>query len=445
MIKDYYQKKTYKINRIRRETILSFIGSKEKQLILDIGCGNGELGEIIKKEKGAIVHGIDVSQESIVIAQKKIDFAFMADLEKDNWLERIKDNKYDKIIISEVLEHLFEPEKILEDIKKVSYDDTEIIITVPNLLFWKNRLKIFFGKFKYTNSGIMDRGHVHFFTWKNLKNLLKFTGYKIFFVKNNVPTRGTKLIGKILPGFFSYQFLLKVKKKNVVVYTAIFGGKDQLIEPERISENIDYICFTDSDFQSNSWKIVKTKPFYKDPVRSARKIKVLPHRFLENYKYSVWIDGNIISHGDIEEAVKEYLEKSDVAVYDHSCLREGSRNCVYQEASKLIEMENVGKYKDDPELIKKQINKYKIEGYPENNGLVSSMIIFRKHNEEKIKKMMEDWWQEIKENSRRDQLSINYVFWKNNFEPNYIKEDSRNNKYFKHSAHKIRNNYDDRS
>jgi hypothetical protein len=44
---------------------------------------------------------------------------------------------------------------------------------------------------------------------------------------------------------------------------------------------------------------------------------------------------------------------------------------------------------------------------------------------------MEDWWTEIKYGSRRDQLSFNYVAWKNNLKFNYIEGDSRDNKYFK--------------
>ena len=45
-------------------------------------------------------------------------------------------------------------------------------------------------------------------------------------------------------------------------------------------------------------------------------------------------------------------------------------------------------------------------------------------------KTMEDWWLEIKHNSRRDQLSFNYIAWKNNFNFEYLKGDSRKNEYF---------------
>ena len=49
---------------------------------------------------------------------------------------------------------------------------------------------------------------------------------------------------------------------------------------------------------------------------------------------------------------------------------------------------------------------------------------------------METWWNEIKYNSKRDQLSFNYIAWKNNLKFNYIEADARDNKYFfNHGPH----------
>ena len=78
----------------------------------------------------------------------------------------------------------------------------------------------------------------------------------------------------------------------------------------------------------------------------------------------------------------------------------------------------------------KQVNRYAEENYPQNNGLATNPILLRKHNDPKVIKTMEDWWTEIKYGSKRDQLSFNYVAWKNNFKFNYLKGDSRKNEYF---------------
>lgn len=240
---------------------------------------------------------------------------------------------------------------------------------------------------------------------------------------------------------FSPFKVFKKKKNKIVVYTAIFGGKDDLNNPEFIPENCDFICFTDSDFSSKIWKVKKVKPVLNDPVRNAKRYKILPHRLFPKYEYSIWIDGNITLRADVNNLIYECLENNSFAAFDHSQLPKDGRNCIYEEAKVLIEMAQTKNYKDDPVLIKAQIEKYMAEKYPENNGLISGMILLRRHNSEDIIKVMEDWWQEIKHHSRRDQLSFNYVAWKNNLRFKYINGDSRDNKYFIHSAHKKKESY----
>ena len=85
---------------------------------------------------------------------------------------------------------------------------------------------------------------------------------------------------------------------------------------------------------------------------------------------------------------------------------------------------------DNPDIIKKQVETYSLLGYPPKNGLITGMVILRRHNEKDCIQTMEHWWEEIKYNSKRDQLSFNYCAWKNNLKFNYMDGDSRNNKYF---------------
>ena len=81
------------------------------------------------------------------------------------------------------------------------------------------------------------------------------------------------------------------------------------------------------------------------------------------------------------------------------------------------------------------MHKYQEVGYPPNNGLINGGIILRHHNEPDCKKVMEDWWSEIKYNSKRDQLSFNYAAWKNNFQFNYLDGHDRTNYYFNYIKH----------
>jgi hypothetical protein len=222
---------------------------------------------------------------------------------------------------------------------------------------------------------------------------------------------------------------------RIAIYTSIFGNYDKLIEDNIQLKNVDYICFTDANIKSSNWKIINSIPIYEDPNRNAKKFKILPHRYLTEYDYSIWIDGNIRVIGDISSLISKHYYQ----VYDHMNVYD-ARDCIYKEAEAIIQMgiENLNRdpsrkefaFKDNPHIIEQQMNRYIQHNYPMKNGLATNPIILRHHNNKEVIKNMEDWWIEIKHWSKRDQLSFNYIAWKNNFKYEFLEGDSRNNKYF---------------
>lgn len=210
----YTDKPTYtKVSRGRMNGILALLGDLQDKTILDVGCGAGEVGREIKNKSNAKVYGIDVSSNAVIEAKKVLDAAEVCDIESGSGLpESMRGTKVDGIVISEVLEHLFKPEDLLKQLGKIS--DASVVVTVPNLLFWRNRLKIFFGSFEYTETGLMDRGHIHFFTWNSIQKTVSDGGYKIEETAHHIPTRGTKTLAKYFPGLFCYQFIVKLVPKH---------------------------------------------------------------------------------------------------------------------------------------------------------------------------------------------------------------------------------------
>ena len=217
-----------------------------------------------------------------------------------------------------------------------------------------------------------------------------------------------------------------------IIYTSVFGGYDEVVEQS--SNGWDWKCFSEDTHI----------PIYEDNNRNAKRFKVLPHRYLKDYEYSVFIDGNMSVRGDLNELVDRYLKDSNVAFFSHSNNHLDGRNCPYDEARTIFQLGDKNmkatpdrgmlNYKDNPFVIEKQMNRYIDEGFPKNNGLITGMVILRRHNEADCIQTMEDWWTEIKYNSKRDQLSFNYSAWKNNLNFNYMEGDSRNNQYFYRST-----------
>ena len=81
-----------------------------------------------------------------------------------------------------------------------------------------------------------------------------------------------------------------------VIYTTIFGGYDNLVEPQYKPEGWDFICFTDTDLKSDTWKIIKKPLVYTDNTRTAKRFKVLPHEYLSEYDYIIFIDYNLCKY-----------------------------------------------------------------------------------------------------------------------------------------------------
>lgn len=200
-----------------------------------------------------------------------------------------------------------------------------------------------------------------------------------------------------------------IKNNKMVIYTAFTGDYDTLKEPEFIDENCDYICFTDNpDLKSDTWKIIQMEDSTLDNNRKAKQYKLLPHRYLKDYKYSFWLDGTFKIKGSIREYIYKYLKENSNML----CVVHTERDCIYDEyeASKIIP-------RYPRAVMEEQVKTYEKEGFPRKYGLAVMGAIFRQHNSPDIIKLMEDWWDENIKFTNQDQLSFAYVAWKNDFHP----------------------------
>jgi 2-polyprenyl-3-methyl-5-hydroxy-6-metoxy-1,4-benzoquinol methylase len=148
--------------------------------------------------------------------ENSLDDFFIVDLD-DQKLPKF-DNKFDLIVLGDVLEHLKRPDIILKNLKELLASHGRIIISVPNIAQIKIRLKLLLGNFDYQDYGIMDRTHLKFFTQKTIKNLIIQAGYQIereeFIFSKKLSFMGWVLRGSLLNIFyrlFSGQFIFKIR------------------------------------------------------------------------------------------------------------------------------------------------------------------------------------------------------------------------------------------
>lgn len=163
---------------------------------------------------------------------------------------------------------------------------------------------------------------------------------------------------------------------------------------------------------------------FTESVMEAKKPKILSHKYTTD-EYSIWIDANVyLTHE--EEWYYQFLEDYDIALLKHPL-----RSCVYAEAEVCKKFK-----KGDPAKIDEQIDKYRKQGYPENNGLAQCSMIIRRHTP-KLIQLNEAWWAEITRYSYRDQLSFPVIF---NGKARYLDAGSgeqavNSNEFFKRFSH----------
>lgn len=210
-----------------------------------------------------------------------------------------------------------------------------------------------------------------------------------------------------------------------VIYTVITGGYDTLKNQPK-QDGFDFICFTDNkDLKSDCWEIRQIPEELNNlsNVKKQRCLKILAHKYLPEYDFSVYIDGNVNILGNISDFIKNNCKEEDGYFFIG---KHPERDCVYDEVNACIKYR-----KDKPETMKEQVEGYRQEGFPKHYGLAQSCIMFRYHNNPECIKLMEYWWNELKIKSHRDQLSLFYSKWKTNTKINLIDKSIFSGKYFR--------------
>jgi len=217
----------------------------------------------------------------------------------------------------------------------------------------------------------------------------------------------------------------------MITYTAILGGfPDRLHQPAEGFGQQNSVAFVDGspdflapDFK-DGWELIPTNA-RANPRRTARLLKVLAHKTFPGAEYTLWVDGCLTPLTPMWQLVDQFLCNHDICVFEHL-----ERGCVYRELEACIRLK-----KDDPAVMRQQVNGYREEGYPYNHGLGETTAVLRRHNEV-TEALNEAWWAEIEKGSLRDQLSFNYVCWKLGADYATFEGNRTKSPHFKHRPHR---------
>lgn len=144
--------------------------------ILEVGCSSAYFGSALKT-KGHTVWGIEPNKNAALIAIENLDFVFTGSIE--DFIIAYPDKKFDVITFGDVLEHIAEPNSVLDKCHGLLADGGAIVASVPNAAHISVRAMLLEGKWQYSELGILDKTHLRFFTRNTIQDLFVDTGYAV--------------------------------------------------------------------------------------------------------------------------------------------------------------------------------------------------------------------------------------------------------------------------
>lgn len=208
-----------------------------------------------------------------------------------------------------------------------------------------------------------------------------------------------------------------IEGKRICFYTAIFSTTsrpiDKPVKFERMG-GIDYILFTNYDpitFVDSSWTIIKQIPhLFTNPILSAKTVKWSSHKYLPEYDIVIWMDSFLSPSKqkmNIWHSHLKLIQESDV---DFIICKHPERKCMYDEINACIKLG-----KDKRENINVNLSLITNDHYPKNDGLFATWVFMRKNHAPHLNTILDKMVKIMYNASHRDQLIMNYMFWKHKF------------------------------
>jgi len=211
--------------------LLSWLSTRPGGRVLDLGCADGSLANGIEAV-GHRVTGVDLNHSPGV--EERMTCFFEGNLE--HGIPEQVGNGFDTVVCADVLEHVREPGRLLEEAKLLLNAGGSIFASVPNFGHWYPRLRTAFGMFDYDQRGILDNTHVRFFTRRSFERVVAGAGLAIVRrdatglpvdVANRGSSDGTtaqrlglfatvdRVATKLRPQLFGYQFVYELKPNTL--------------------------------------------------------------------------------------------------------------------------------------------------------------------------------------------------------------------------------------
>jgi 2-polyprenyl-3-methyl-5-hydroxy-6-metoxy-1,4-benzoquinol methylase len=236
-------------------------------VVLEFGPATGYMTKYMTEQLNCQVYCVEIDAEAAEKVKKYATKVIIGDIEDYNWLEELKDLKFDYILFADVLEHLYNPCEVLKKATMFLQDDGAVITSIPNISHNAIIMKLLSGDFSYRETGLLDNTHIRFFAKKNVLALLEQAGLvpvqwmATMYRPEN--TEFQKLYGELPP--YIHKFLETREDGHVYQYVTVSKKAKTSLQKidTKIAENyLDYNylqVFWEENGQYSEMASVKTR------------------------------------------------------------------------------------------------------------------------------------------------------------------------------------------
>jgi methionine biosynthesis protein MetW len=145
--------------------------------VLDVGCSTGNFGEALQKFKGCTTVGVDINEADIAEAKARLSEAHVLDIREPGAGDLL--GTFDVVVFGDVIEHLPDPRSVLRAVHELLNPGGVIVYSIPNMGHVSVRMDLMDGRFPYTEIGLLDKTHLHFYDRAEVNGVFEDSGFAI--------------------------------------------------------------------------------------------------------------------------------------------------------------------------------------------------------------------------------------------------------------------------
>lgn len=314
--------KTTVDTRVRNSShtiIVDLVG--EGMSVLDVGCASGYLGAGLIA-RGCEVSGVELDPEDARKARDVLREVKVANLNDAALDDLFEPASFDRVVFGDVLEHLLDPARALRSAVRLLRPGGAVVLSVPNVAHGSVRLALLQGRWQYTDTGLLDRTHVSFFTYESLMATLHAEGLVVTDLRATVfDALGTEVQvdGEVLPDAVVdwvrhqpyadvYQFVLSASRaEDVSAPEATRITPAELLPP------------ADDEHTERARRLEVARASLEDPASAAAEVLDLRHRMLTARDHAMGQEAQLgVLRSDLAIANEELRKSHADAKFAHA-------------------------------------------------------------------------------------------------------------------------------